>query len=653
MQVCQNPNCSNPFNPDGNKFCISCGLGDFSTLLRNRFRVQKVIGEGGFGRTYLAQDTDRLDAACVIKQFLPQFQGTAALNKGKELFKQEARSLFALGENHTQIPRLLAYFEQGSGMYLVQEFIEGKNLLAELKQQTFDEPKIRQLLGDLLPVLQFVHEHNVIHRDIKPENIIRRQDGKLVLIDFGGAKQVTQTSLARQGTGIHTIGYAPTEQMQGYASAASDLYALGATCARLLTKCIPLQDAQGIIHDKLYDAVNAEWVWRKHLPPGVTISDDLGRVLDKLLKHLARERYQSAVEVLNDLHSPVFSPPSTILAPPQPVSSPPSTILTPPQPAQPNPVSSSVNFTSPKPSPTPPNQPSSGLPRKTFSFETVTVDVQGYVTNRHKLQAKYFVEDLGNGVKLEMVQIPGGTFTMGSPEGKPIRKLLGLIAGSEDEEEGRSDCESPQHTVTIQPFFMGKYVVTQAQYQAIMGKNPSHFKGVKQPVEMVSWDDAVTFCQRLSQKTRRTYRLPSEAEWEYACRAGTTTPFYFGETITPDLVNYNGNYPYGSASKGKYRKQTTDVGSFPPNAFGLYDMHGNVWEWCQDTWHSNYNGAPTDGSAWFDNDNSYRMMRGGSSLSLPIYCRSAYRSFIVRAERDYINHDSGFRVVCAFGRTLQ
>jgi serine/threonine protein kinase len=122
----------------------------------------------------------------------------------------------------------------------------------------------------------------------------------------------------------------------------------------------------------------------------------------------------------------------------------------------------------------------------------------------------------------------------------------------------------------------------------------------------------VPICEKLSQKTGKTYRLPSEAEWEYACRAGTTTPFYFGETITTDLVNYNGNSTYASAPKGQYRQQTTPVGSFPPNAFGLYDMHGNVWEWCQDHWHDNYNGAPTDGSAWTDdNDNRSRLLRGG------------------------------------------
>ena len=241
MQICQNTNCSNPFNPDSNKFCTSCGQSNFGKLLGNRYRILKLIGEGGFGRTYTAEDTNKFDDVCVIKQFFPQVSGTAALNKAAELFKQEAKRLYELGENHPQIPRLLAYFEQGSSLCLVQEFIPGETLLIEVQQQAFSEEQIRQLLADLLPVLQFIHDRNVIHRDIKPENIIRRQpDGKLVLIDFGGAKQVTQTSLARQATGIYTIGYAPSEQMNGFASPASDLYALGATCARLpkLDRCI-------------------------------------------------------------------------------------------------------------------------------------------------------------------------------------------------------------------------------------------------------------------------------------------------------------------------------------------------------------------------------------------------------------------------------
>ena len=206
--------------------------------------------------------------------------------------------------------------------------------------------------------------------------------------------------------------------------------------------------------------------------------------------------------------------------------------------------------------------------------------------------------------------------------------------------ENRSDRESPQHQVTVPSFFIGKYPLTQAQYQAIMGNNPAHFKGANRPVEQVSWDDAVAFCQKLSQKTGKNYKLPSEAQWEYACRAGTTTPFYFGESITPDLVNYNGNYAYAAAPKGQYRKQTTAVGTFPPNAFGLYDMHGNVWEWCEDDWQENYINAPINGSALISRS-SENLLRGGSWGFNPGNCRSAYRGDY------YLDYDGiGFRVVC-------
>ncbi|NEP16473.1 MAG: SUMF1/EgtB/PvdO family nonheme iron enzyme [Leptolyngbya sp. SIO4C1] len=281
-----------------------------------------------------------------------------------------------------------------------------------------------------------------------------------------------------------------------------------------------------------------------------------------------------------------------------------------------------------------------------FNFEVVTVDAKGKEIKREQRSAEYRREELGQGVTLDLVQIPGGTFLMGSPDG-----------------EGDSD-EHPEHEVTIKPFLMGKSPVTQAQWQAIaalpkierdLKSDPARFKGDNRPVEKVIWDDAVEFCQRLSRKTGREYRLPSEAEWEYACRASTKTPFHFGETITTDLANYRGTdwtyegttYPghYGQGPKGEYREQTTDVGSFPANAFGLYDMHGNVWEWCLDHWHKNYEGAPTDGSAWLSSDDSkYRLLRGGSWLSDPDLCRSAYRTWLARDDRDDF---VGFRVVCA------
>jgi len=168
------------------------------------------------------------------------------------------------------------------------------------------------------------------------------------------------------------------------------------------------------------------------------------------------------------------------------------------------------------------------------------------------------------------------------------------------------------------------------------------------PVELVSWNEAIEFCARLSRLTGRNYRLPSEAEWEYACRAGTTTPFYFGETITPDLVNYNGNYPYGSAPKGTYRVKTTAVGNFPPNTFGLYDMHGNVMEWCQDVWHDNYNGAPTDGSAWESGgDSEGRLLRAGSWGDHAVGSRAASREFNLQDRLTIFHRFFGFRVVCA------
>ena len=263
-----------------------------------------------------------------------------------------------------------------------------------------------------------------------------------------------------------------------------------------------------------------------------------------------------------------------------------------------------------------------------FRFEIATVDARGEISRRLG-RAKRFVDACGGGVEIEMVHIPGGSFVMGSPEG----------------EEGHYKDEGPQHEVTVQPFAMGRYPVTQAQYRAVMGENPSSFTGDnRQPVECVSWDNAKAFCDRLSERTGRSYRLPSEAEWEYACRAGTTTPFHFGETITTDLTNYNGNYVYGSGSPGKFRKQTMVVGGLDVmNAFGLSDMHGNVWEWCEDLWHDNYEGAPSRGNPWIEGESERRLLRGGSWYDFPGDCRSASRDPYSRA---FIYYDVGFRVCC-------
>ncbi|NMG61230.1 formylglycine-generating enzyme family protein [Geitlerinema sp. P-1104] len=243
-----------------------------------------------------------------------------------------------------------------------------------------------------------------------------------------------------------------------------------------------------------------------------------------------------------------------------------------------------------------------------------------------------------------MVAIPEGSFVMGSPDDEPERR----------------DNESPQHEVTVPSFFMGRYPVTQAQWRTVaampqvekeLKADPSHFKGDNRPVESVSWYEAMEFCARLSAHTGREYRLPSEAEWEYACRAGTTTPFHFGKMITTEVANYDGNYTYNGGPKGDYREETTPVGHFGiANAWGLSDMHGNVWEWCLDHWHNNYGKAPTDGSAWLSEDEgSTRVLRGGSWLNDPRDCRSACRGD--GYPRD-VNYSRGFRVVSVAPRTL-
>jgi formylglycine-generating enzyme required for sulfatase activity/predicted Ser/Thr protein kinase len=299
-----------------------------------------------------------------------------------------------------------------------------------------------------------------------------------------------------------------------------------------------------------------------------------------------------------------------------------------------------------KPNPPPPQlERVLGIPVTTFEFETAKLIPKsgflgfnkGWEIQRSRKKSRLFIQDLGNGVILEMVAIRGGTFFMGSPEN----------------EEGRWHSESPQHQVIVPPFFMGKYPVTQKQWKAVaalekinidLKSDPSHFKGDNLPVECVSWDDAQEFCARLSQKANKIYRLPSEAEWEYACRAGTTTPFYFGETISTDLANYHGNSTYSNGVKGEYREKTTEVGIFPANPFGLYDMCGNIWELCEDEWHENYINAPIDGSALTSLRSNIRLLRGGSWFSFPEDCRSAYRSY---NNLDNNDNNIGFRVVCS------
>lgn len=345
---------------------------------------------------------------------------------------------------------------------------------------------------------------------------------------------------------------------------------------------------------------------------------------------------------------------------------------------------------------------------RTFEFYVATIERESqgafrfldrWIVDRQQKQATSIIEVLAGGIELELVKIPGGRFLMGAPEPERVNALL-------------PQSESPQHTVTIRPFCMGKYPITQAQWRAVaalpqikcdLDPDPSTFKGDSLPVEGVTWYDAVEFCDRLTQQTQRSYTLPSEAQWEYACRAGTTTPFHFGEKVTPKLANYRASfdqfsvpnikevhYNYSVQINEEVGQSTTPVGHFGvANAFGLYDMHGNVWEWCLDDWHIDYEGAPTDGSAWFDSNitnptrKPYRavqrngiwfvypvdspsecyplypnegdperwdkaVLRGGSWFVNSADCRSGHRLLNDTSDRVVSTQDIGFRIVCSF-----
>jgi formylglycine-generating enzyme required for sulfatase activity len=271
------------------------------------------------------------------------------------------------------------------------------------------------------------------------------------------------------------------------------------------------------------------------------------------------------------------------------------------------------------------------------SFETITLNAKAEIVRREPRTANYLIESIQD-QELRMFIIPTGEYGMGSSERK-----------------GRI-CEKPQHQVKIAAFFMSQYPITKAQWKIVaswpmvkhsLKKITSREGAMNYPVVNVSWHEAVEFCDRLSQKTGHIYRLPTEAEWEYACRGGTTTPFHFGETITSQYVNYDATIKYRTEAQGIYRKCRNSIGDLDfPNSFGLCDMHGNVWEWCLDHWHNTYKSAPLDGQAWLDrNGNLFRVVRGGSWSCEPHLCTSFYR--YSHNESDNLSRDIGFRVVRA------
>jgi formylglycine-generating enzyme required for sulfatase activity len=612
MNYCLNPNCQAPANnPVHTSFCLSCGS---RVLLKDRYRAQKLLGQGGFGKTFKALDEHQpSQPLCVIKQFEfgsnnPQIRETAL-----KLFYDEARHLESLGKHHN-IPELLAYFDIEGQPYLIQQFIDGQDIEQELATAgVFDQSKIRKLLLSFLPVLDFLHKRSipVIHRDIKPANIIRRcSDDSLVLVDFGAAKQATKTMLGKTGTLIGSPEYTAPEQIRGKPTFASDIYSLGVTCIHLLTQVSPFD---------LFDINRDAWVWRDYLVNN-PVDEQLGRVLDRMIANSLPQRYQSAAAVLAALEN--SQPAVTQKA-----------ILRNSKTLDLNSSYGDLSINHLTKTPVKPLNNQHVL--QSFEFETAKIRIEelgglwGHtkvIIEKSRGQSKQFVEDFGDGVNLEMIAIPGGSFLMGAPASELESK----------------DNERPQHQVQVPPFYMSKYIITVAQYQTVMRDN-SYTKDRADLPMTCGWEKAVAFCEKLSKGLKRNYRLPSEAEWEYACRAGTTTPFYFGETIDRELAYYWAFTAYGRGQKyeNSSRRSGQKVGSHPANNFGLYDMHGNVEEWCADSWHENYTNAPIDGNAWISSNDNKRAIRGGRGDASPERCRSAARKQV-----KIDSYDPGFRVVC-------
>ena len=663
--------------------------------LKDRFHILKRIAKGGFGETFLAQDTHNMNNPCVVKRLLTQSDPSV-----QKLFDLEAKKLYNL--KHDGIPKLIAYFEDGGQFYLVQDFVDGHTLNQEINSTTkWTESQVIDFLLEALEILAYVHSQGSIHRDLKPDNMMRRHaDHKLVMIDFGAVREVRQTpsnmaigAASFAQTVIGTKGYMPAEQAHGEPQFASDVYAMG---------CIAIYALTGVSPEN-FEKDRYEIRWR-HL---VRVSNGLGVIVDKMVRYDVRDRYVNAGEVLTPLkalsnrNKPVIpNPPPVIPVTVNPPITPPNSANKTPYVSRPNPPAPSTRrkfiiglavatplaivawdwwkpkgnpsipstADSGKPSanpistapetprssqnePTPPSPtptPASLLQTQTLS-NIITVDSSGKEINRRTVQVQYFVEDkisLPSGaVPLEMALIPKGKFTMGSPSS----------------EKDRSSDESPQHEVNFpQDFYMGRYAVTQAQWKTVMGnftdafnKAEAKFKGDNRPMIYVSWHEAREFCKRIS-SNRGTYRLPTEAEWEYACRAGTTTPFHFGETITPKLANYDWTNPYANAPKEKeYPQKTVDVNNFDPNAWGLYQMHGNVSEWCLDEYveyNKKSSNLRNNGSEPYgdmnvnNNDNRSRVVRSGSWFYNAFLSRSALRiGDFARGQSFYV----GFRVILA------
>ncbi len=568
-------------------------------IIAGNYEFVRELGHGGMGRVYLCRDIvakGRLMAVKTVPDILRNDdEAIAALT-------DEYDKMYEL--RHDDIVSVRHLLKDDFRYYIVMDYLEGETLAAYLK--THRKPSkavVFAVISRIAGALDYAHGKNppLVHRDVKPENVMVLIDGETVksvkLMDFGLGIQIKK-SFTRI-TGEMTSGtpaYKSPEQWPprryGKPSSKSDQYSLAAMAYRMLSGDYPFAE-----YDDDMDVFRVAVL--NEVPERIDgIDDYVNDALQKALAKNPKDRFETCMAFVNALKQrpvvvepPAPQPRQTVVTPPQPV------IVTPPQ--------QHIEM---------PRHPEPPMGRNNLTFT------------------------LPGGVPLELIHIPNGTFMMGSPSS----------------ESGHYDSEI-QHRVTLtKDFWLGKFPVTQEQYQAITKQNPSAFKGATRPVETVNWNDAKGYCDLLNNVFRGkipagyAFTLPTEAQWEYACRAGTTTPFNFGSTLNGDKANCDGNYPYCDGNypygmgNGKYVQATTEVGKYGANTWGLYDMHGNVWEWCND-WYGAYpTGAVSDPPG--ASSGSYRVLRGGSWHGHAGYCRSANR--YGRDPKDRLDL-FGFRVALA------
>jgi len=666
------------------------------------FVIERVLGSGGFGITYLARDTS-LDRQVVIKENLPAmfaFRDRGSLTVAPrhttgedadnfawslENFSKEAAMLASL--DHPGIVKVHRSFRAHGTAFFVMPYVEGIAFDELIRSRTdkgkpFTADEISGLLERVLRALTYLHNRGIYHRDIKPGNILITNESVPVLIDFGSARQRLSE---RSMTVVESPGYTPFEQLQGRGNVGpwSDLYALGATVSRAITgETLPKAN------DRVFDDPWVPLAQRREI--AATWPTPLLASIDKALQPRDKDRWQDArhwVAVLS--HNPESDAP-----PAKPES----------LPGQPQ---SDFSNAVPKPAAAPGG--SKGLERQVaviaivaicFLIGTIawashqaTTKRQAQIEQQERIQAERQAEahrqaererlaqveaeqkvravaereaqaeaarqaeaeaerlarlglssgeigkshayNIGSGEKIVIKYVPGGQFQMGSPR----------------TEADRRDNENQVSVTLSRHYWMGETEVTQGQWQAVMGNNPSHFSGDKRlPVEKVSWKDAQTFIAKLN-KTHPPgdgwkWALPTEAQWERACRGGTTTATAFGNSLSSRQANFDGNHPYGGAARGQYREKTAPVKSYQPNAYGLYDMHGNVWEWCEDAYQERLPGG-TDPLVAPTATGLLRVIRGGSWFGHGGICRSAFRNWVTP---DYRYRNDGFRLAAVPSR---